>query len=369
MISSLTGWSPSKMMRFWLDIMTPKQVWLFESIKRSLEARGHKTIVTTRTHDVVVDLLKLKKIPHYVAGKYGGETLEGKLRTSTERVLKLIDFVSPLSKEIDFSIHFSSPEAARVAFGLGIKAICLNDTPHSTAVCKLTFPFSNHVVSPACIDPSKLVALGASKDSIVQYDGVDEIAWIPNLKPDSTVLRTLGLSESSLLVVIRPEEAKAAYLHDFKDISSLNFQAAPLVKKILEEFKDAQVVVIPRYEDQRAAILKEFHGKVIVPRQVIDGPSLLAFSTLTVSGGGTMCWESALLGVPSISHFPLEMDVERYLTTKGFPIYYSKNLSEVTSHALTVLRDPDKYRVDTKELTRDMESPNDAIDRILTGHT
>jgi hypothetical protein len=354
------------MMTFWLDIMTPKQVWLFESIRKTLESKGHKTVITTRVHDVVVDLLKSKGIPHHVTGRYGGETLEGKLRASTERILKLIDYISPLSKGIDYSVHFSSPEAARVAFGLGIKAICLNDTPHSTAVCKLSFPFSRYVVAPACIDPSKLVALGASKDGIIQFDGVDEAAWIPQLKPDPSVLEKLNLSRSRPIVVVRPEEAKAAYLHEFKDINALNFQAAPLVVNILEEFPDAQIVVLPRYEDQRAAIIKELRGRVTIPRHAIDGPSLLAYSTLTVSGGGTMCWESALLGIPSICHFPIEMEVERYLTAKGFPIYYSKKIEEVIVHALAVLRNPEKYRVDTRDLTRDMESPTDAINRILS---
>jgi predicted glycosyltransferase len=353
------------MMTFWLDIMTPKQVWLFESIAKSLESKGHKTLVTTRVHDVVVDLLKSKGIAYHLAGKYGGETLEGKLRASTERITKLTDYISPISRQIDFSVHFSSPEAARVAFGLGIRSICLNDTPHSTAVCKLTFPFSDQVVTPACIDPEKLIALGASKESINQYDGVDEVAWIPGLKPDPSVLDGLNLSRSRPIVVIRPEEAKAAYLRDFKDINAMKFQAAPLVLGILDRFPDAQIVVLPRYEDQRAAILKQFRGKVTVPRQVINGPSLLALSTLSISGGGTMSWESALMGVPSISHFPIEMDVERYLTAKGFPIYYSPKIDKVTDHALAVLADPDKYRVDTKDLTRDMESPIDAINRII----
>jgi hypothetical protein len=345
--------------------MTPKQVWLFESVKNALEAKGHKVIVTTRVHDVVVDLLKLKRIPHYIAGEYGGETLEGKLRASTERVLKLADYISPILKNIDFAIHFSSPEAARVAFGLGIKSICLNDTPHSTAVCKLSFPLSDHVISPNCIDLDKLTALGADRKGIVQYDGVDEVAWIPKIKPDPTVLRELQLTNSKPIVVIRPEESKAAYLRGFKNINSLNFQAAPLIKRIISQFREVQIVVMPRYEDQRHAIEKQFGGTVIVPRQAIDGPSLLGLSTLTVSGGGTMSWESALFGVPSICHFPMELDVQRYLTEKGFPLYYSKEMSDVIDYALSVLREPDKYRVDTHQLLQKMESPIDAIDRIL----
>jgi predicted glycosyltransferase len=59
------------------------------------------------------------------------------------------------------------------------------------------------------------------------------------------------------------------------------------------------------------------------------------------------------------------MDVEKYLTTKGFPIYYTKNLDKATSHALRVLRDPDRYRVDTRNLTKKMESPMNAIEKIL----
>jgi hypothetical protein len=353
------------MMTFWLDIMTPKQVWLFESIKKELEAKGNRVIVTTRVHDVVVGLLKLKGIPHYIAGEYGGETLEGKLKASSERVLKLADHISPIYKDIDFSMHFSSPEAARVAFGLKIKAICLNDTPHSTAVCKLSFPLSNYVVSPACINADKLIALGANRNGIVQYDGVDEVAWIPRIKPDPSILKTLKLSRSKPIVVIRPEESKAAYLRGFKDINNSNIMAAPLIKRILSEFPEAQIVVMPRYEDQRHAIEKQFQGNVLIPGQAVDGPSLLGLSTLTVSGGGTMSWESALFGVPSICHFPMDLDVQKYLTEKGFPIYYSKDMEEVTNHAIKVLREPDKYRVDTRRMLQEMESPIDAINRIL----
>lgn len=353
------------MMTFWLDMLTPKQVWLLESIKKSLEAEGHKTIVTARQHDVVVDLLKLKGVPHYVAGKHGGETLDGKLRASTERILMLTDYLAPLCKEVDFSIHFSSPEAARVAFGLGIRSICLNDTPHSVAVGKLTFPLSTYVVAPACINPAKLVSLGAAKNSIIQYDGVDEVAWIPGLKPDPSVLKQLDLDKSKPIVVVRPEESKAAYMQGLKDVNVLTVRSFPLVWKMLDEFPDAQVVFMPRYEEQRSAIMKELGGKVIVPKQVIDGPSLLSFSILTISGGGTMSWESALLGIPTICHFPIKMDVERYLTAKGFPIYYTDNIDKATSHALRVLRDPGRYRVDTRNLLKKMESPMDAIKTVL----
>ncbi len=353
------------MMTFWLDIMTPKQVWLFESIKRNLEAKGHKVVVTTRVHDVVIELLNLKKMTYYVAGKHGGETLEGKLKASAERMLELVDYVSPFFKEVDFSINLSSPEAGRVAFGLGIKNICLNDAPHSTSVAKLTFPLSKHVVSPAYIAKRKLIALGASREAIVQYDGVDEVAWILNAKLDPSVLNTLHLDKSKPIVVIRPEESKAAYLQGFKDINVSSLMATALIKRILLDFPTTQIVVIPRYEEQRIAIKNEFNGKVTVPDHAVDGPSLLAFSTLSISGGGTMDRESALLGVPSICHFQITLDVERYLFKKGFPIYHSKNMDEVTSHALAVLRDPDKYRVDTRKLTRNMESPLDAINWIL----
>jgi predicted glycosyltransferase len=353
------------MRTFWLDMLTPKQVWLLESIKKRLETKGHKVLVTARLHDVVVDLLKLKGIPHYVVGKHGGETLEGKLRASAERVLALTDYLSPLHKEIDFSIHFSSPEAARVAFGLGIRSICLNDTPHSIAVGKLTFPLSTYVVTPACINPNKLVALGASKESLIQYDGVDEVAWIANLRPDIAVIKKLNLDQSKPIVIVRPEESEASYMQGLRDISVKSVKSFPLVRRVLSEFTDAQVIVMPRYGKQRSTILKEFGEKVIVPDQVIDGPSLLSFSTLTVSGGGTMSWESALLGVPTICYFPIKMDVERYLTAKGFPIYYTDDMDKATNHALRVLHDPDRYRVDTEPLVRKMESPVDAIEKVL----
>jgi predicted glycosyltransferase len=61
----------------------------------------------------------------------------------------------------------------------------------------------------------------------------------------------------------------------------------------------------------------------------------------------------------------MDLDVQKYLTEKGFPIYYSKDMEEVTNHAIKVLREPDKYRVDTRRMLQEMESPIDAINRIL----
>jgi predicted glycosyltransferase len=194
---------------------------------------------------------------------------------------------------------------------------------------------------------------------------VDEVAWIANFKPDESIIKRLNLDKTKPIVVVRPEESKAAYMQGLKDVSVTSMKSSPLVRRVLDEFTDAQVIVMPRYDEQRSTVLKEFGKKVIVPDQVIDGPSLLAISTLTVSGGGTMSWESALLGVPTICHFPIKMDVERYLTAKGFPIYYTDNINKATNRALRVLHDPDRYRVDTKMLVKEMESPMDAIETIL----
>ena len=41
----------------------------------------------------------------------------------------------------------------------------------------------------------------------------------------------------------------------------------------------------------------------LVPRDPLDGPSLLAAADLSISGGGTMNREAALLGTPAYSIF------------------------------------------------------------------
>ena len=133
-------------MRVWLDVLTPKQANLFAELHDRLNAKGCKVLVTTRHYREVNELLELRKLKTSKFGRHGGAYLKDKLLESSKRVTALAEIVGDYSPDV--AISFSSPEAARVAFGLKIPHYCVSDSPHAEAVCRLTIPFSQKLFTP-----------------------------------------------------------------------------------------------------------------------------------------------------------------------------------------------------------------------------
>lgn len=346
----------------WLDVLTPKQALLFSTIQKKLVKKGFKVLVTTRKHGETVSLLKMNNVSPVVMGEHGGGSKAGKLIASAKRTLGLAQFIQKLDEKPCWVIHLSSPEAARVAFGLQITSICLNDTPHSVFVAKLTFPLADYLIAPTCISREKLIRLGAPAKRIFQFNGVDEVEWLREFKPSIAVADELKLNEKRPLIVFRPEESQASYLTGAMD-QTLTYK---FLKGILEKHGDTQIVVIPRYKDQRDSLKREFKDKIIVPTKAVDALSLMALSDLVITGGGTMGREAALMGTPAISYFPFPLDVDNYLKSKGFPIWQIRDINKALETTLKILKAPEKYKVYTDDLLKELQAPSDIITPLIT---
>jgi hypothetical protein len=66
---------------------------------------------------------------------------------------------------------------------------------------------------------------------------------------------------------------------------------------------DVHAIVIPRTDEQRRFVQGLELPSVIVPERAVDAQSLIAFSDLVVSSGGTMNREAVALGVPVYTTF------------------------------------------------------------------
>ena len=145
-------------MRVWIDILTPKQVYLFGELSHRLESQGHDIFRTTRRYREVNELLSLKGLSADEVGKHGGPTLEGKLMAGAQRVVELAKLIGRVKP--DLAVSFASPEASRTAIGLAIPSITINDSPHSEVVAKLTIPLSNTLLTPKIIPDKAWLRLG-----------------------------------------------------------------------------------------------------------------------------------------------------------------------------------------------------------------
>ena len=266
-------------------------------------------LCTSRKYNQVTDLAKIRKQKLVIIGKYGGAEKHDKLDASLSRSKLLVKKISAFLPDITLS--FCSPEAARVSYGLGIPHICFSDSPHATAVMKLSLPYANKLLIPWIIPKSDFKNMGIEPKSIIQYKTIDA-AQITKQK----VFLTCGTGINSRkwkTILIRTPEDEAAYSSKQSDIVGI-------IKKIKKDFLGCHITVLTRYEKQAELLKKKFsksaQNKFQIVSKVVDGKKLLLDSDVFVGSGGTMTAESALLGVPTISYNAIPNRIEDYLVSK-----------------------------------------------------
>ena len=347
-------------MKIAIDILTPKQCMFFSKLSERLEGKGHKVLRTTRKYREVNQLLKLKGINAKVVGKHGGGNLVSKLKASAQRILELSSVIDDFKPDV--AVSFSSPEMARVAYGLGVPHVCVNDSPHAEAVARLTIPLSTKLLTPKMIPKKAWTRYGISTDRIIQYNALDPWVWLKDLKPDPRILKQLMLDNSKPIITFRTEEFFASYL---LDKSPAETTIVPLMKQVLEKRGDIQVVAVPRYEEQKKTLLEVFKDKITICESVVDGPSLLYHSSLFVGGGGTMTTESALLGVPTFSCYPSRPFVILKYLVKNRMVSLERNHVKMLKKIWLTLDNLENAQKTQDErvqrLVRDFEDPIEVI--------
>ncbi len=342
-------------MKVWIDVLTPKQARFFSAVIPILEKRGEEVVITTRKYREANQMLELLGIEARIVGEHGGGSLYGKLTASARRILGLAEFA--MDEKPDVCLAFASVEASRVAFGLGIPLVLANNSPHSTAVAKLTVPLATKLLTPYFIPKEEWIRFGIREEDIIHYRAADEAAWLKRYKPNKRVLEELNLEERSY-VVVRAEESFAAYL-----LGKVSDEE-PIVGRVMEEFfklakEPPKMVVLTRYGKQGPVIKEKFGEKVIVPERVVEGLDLLYYAIAFVGAGGTMSYEAALMGVPTISCFPLPPPyTEKFLIERGLILRETKP-SKVARLLLDIIERPEAYRKEkeAKRLLDEMEDP------------
>ena len=325
-------------MRVWYDACTGKHMQYGVALAKRLRKLNHEVILTTREHPDTLALAKALGEAPIVVGKYNPSSLYTRLEESANRVLQF----SAMFRDCLPDVAVSSPsvELCRVAFGLGVPTVLTADTPHATAVNKLTIPLASTLVVSEAIPRSFFKKYGAQR--IVQFRGVDEVGWIrdaPSEKP----------SFKKPLIVVRQMETKASYTVGKADLTT------KLARRLASL---GTVVFLPRY--QKA----EIEGLTVM-KDFVDSASLTAQADLVVSAGGTISREAALQGVPSIVMSDIGRTyVNKYLSEKGFPLFLVA-ASKAFSYA-------EKYlgkRFDVKAKLAELENPVELLCKIIEEKT
>jgi predicted glycosyltransferase len=337
--------------KIWVDVLTPKQA-LFAKAMIERAPSDFEIIVTTRDYSELNNFAEDLELKHISFGKHGGAVTEKKLVASIERMEALVSFVK--RSKFDCSLSFISPEAARISFGLAIKHCICSDSPHAIAAARLSVPLADKLFSPFPIKKSRWTQYGIKPSQVFYYHALDPWAWLID---KYEVLSKRKLSSSNR-VLIRLEESFASYVKHGKGISDILGKLILVIKSA----GDFEIVVIPRYEEQRNWAKRKFGKAATVPETTIAGTEMISSAELVIGGGGTMTQEAALLGVPNISYFPSShLDVfENYYFPKKLSIRAAKpsELLKQTYRMLSMITPlKDQFSSRARNAVRTFEDP------------
>ena len=333
-------------MKIWFDVLTPKQLLFFEPMIRKLQ-KNNKLLCTSRNYREVVELAKIRGINLIFVGKHGGSDKTGKLNASLTRMHRLLSIVKKFNPEL--TVSFCSPEASRISYGLGVKHVAFCDSPHAEAVMRLSLPIIQRLLIPWIIPKKEFTKYGISKEKISQYKAID--ASIIVKERSKSDLKYNFLLKKKKTILIRPEESEAAYVSDNED------RITKIIRKIIKEFPNYNVVILGRYLPQISQLKREFGNKVIVLDKVVDGKNLLKFVDVFIGSGGTMTAESALMGIPTISYDAVPNYIEQYLVKNGL-VKREENPQKIVFLAKKILKsDNRKSRNKAKKILSSMEDP------------
>ncbi len=302
--NSLTG--PKK--KIWIDLDNSPHVPFFKPVLDDLHKRGYDTLVTARDCFQVCGLADLIHLKYQKIGRHYGKNVLMKVAGLFIRALQLMPMI--MKAKPDLAVSHGSRSQVLIASILNIPTVVIADYEFTQTVARPTY-----VIVPEMIPDCDVK--GYSK-SFFKYPGIKEDVYVPDFKPDPSIFEELGISESELIVTIRPPATEAHY-HNPE--SELLFEATI---NFLGKHGNTRMVILPRNEKKQTAWVKSnwpewcSSQKIIFPEHVVDGLNLIWHSDLVISGGGTMNREAAALGVPVYSIFRGKIGaVDRYLSDNG----------------------------------------------------
>jgi len=331
-------------LKIWFDILTPKQYLFFEYFIQKLQ-KQHKILCTSRKYEQVNGIRKFGSINPIIIGKHGGKNNVNKLLASLDRsklLTKKIEKNGP-----DLLISFCSPEASRVAFGLGIPHIAFSDSPHANAVMRLALPYTTKLLTPWIIPKKDFEGFGIDNKNIINYRTIDAAVIIKNYKKNKQKKSNLRK-----MILIRPEESEAAYI-------TKKSKTVKIIKKIIEKFPDEQKIVLSRYKEQTIKLKKIFGASICLLSKPVSGKELLNNVDCFIGSGGTMTAESGLLGIPTVSFNAIPNRIEDFLVKKRI-IVRSENPDRISREIYQSLNNPQiikKRKENARKLVMSFEDP------------
>ena len=249
--------------------------------------------MTARSYAQTLELLELHEIAHHVVGPpHAGRGRLAKARALANRLRELRRFAK--ARDFDVALTHGSHELALTARSLGVPSTTAFDYEFAWLQHQLGCRAATRVVVPDAIPLDRLSRYRARPPKLMRYEGLKEEYYLADFEPAPEPIA--DLDPARVLVVVRtPPEVSLYHRH-----------GNPLFAGVLDRLgrdETIQAVILPRTDEQRAALRSLALPSVVVPDRAVDAQSLIAHADLVVSAGGTMNREAVALGIPVYTTF------------------------------------------------------------------
>jgi uncharacterized protein len=278
----------------WFDLDNSPHVPLFRPIISKLTQKGMESIITAREYAQTIELLDLWKMKYQLIGKHAGKNKARKILNLFGRAGELRNFIK--GKNISLAVSHGSRTQVMTAKFSGIRSLVMMDYEYTEN--RIFNYLGNYILMPAIIPEKRLKDAGINLKKLMRYNGFKEEIYLQSFKPDSDFRKSLGINDDEILIVIRPP----AIVSNYHNINSEKLFLSSV--KYFSSFDNAKIILLSRTEsDKKLMEDSNLISKVIFLEKPVDGLQLLYHADITLSGGGTMNRESALLGTETYSIF------------------------------------------------------------------
>jgi predicted glycosyltransferase len=274
--------------RIWVDLTNSPHVLVMRPLIEAMRADGHEVEVTARDFAQTIQLLERFGMEHTPIGRHRGSKLIDKAVGLFDRSIALTRWAR--KRRFDLAMGHGSNDVSVAAKLLRVPASTAFDYEWAKVQHTVNCRLCRAVVVPEAIPEERLYRYGA-RGKVRPYEGLKEEYYLADFEPDEAVLGELGLDRAEPIVVVRTPPEVSLY-HRFEN---------DLFRGVLEKLRGHQAVVLPRTQAQREELARV--GGFVVPEKAIDAQSLIAFSDLMISAGGTMNREAVALGTPVYTTF------------------------------------------------------------------
>ncbi len=296
-------------MRVWVDLTNSPHALLFAPVVRRLQERGDEVLVTARRFAHTVELAQRRFDSVEAIGRGAPTSLPDKVRALTERVRALRQRARGFRPDV--AVSHGSYDLAVAARTMRVPSLSSIDYEYQPAN-HLSFRLASRLLLPEAFDQADIDRRGG-RGKTWRYRGLKEETYLADFEPDPAVRDSLGIADhTGPVVTLRPPPEGALY-HRGEN---------PLYDQLIDLLRareDVVTLVLPRHPAQVGPLTEAIGGAgVRVLDGVVDGPNLIWWSDVMVSGGGTMNREAVALGIPVWTVFAGRLgSVDRRLIEDG----------------------------------------------------